>query len=120
MIPMEQCRATRPGISVISCRYSSAAEWRADFDAWREAAAARGVPIARSLAFPWSSSAGMSDDNWRELEAAGITSVTRTNWSQPAYRLADRDTWHCRPVPGHERILACPDFYLIAGRNTPP
>jgi hypothetical protein len=100
--------------------YASAAEWRADFGAWREAAAALGVPAARSLAFPWSSSAGMSDDNWRELEAAGITSVTRTNWSQPAYQLADRDAWRCQAVPGHERILACPDFYLIAGRDTPP
>jgi hypothetical protein len=45
--------------------------------------------------------------------------VTRTNWSQPAYRLADREAWRCQPVPGHERILACPDFYLIAGRSTP-
>jgi hypothetical protein len=100
--------------------YARAAEWRADFGAWHEVAAALGVPAARSLAFPWSSSAGMSDDSWRELEAAGITSVTRTNWSQLAYRLADRDTWRCQAVPGHERILACPDFYLIAGRNTPP
>ncbi len=100
--------------------YASAAEWRVDFAAWREVAAARGVPAARSLAFPWSGSAGMSDDNWHELEAAGITSVTRTNWSQPAYRLADRDTWRCQAVPGHERILACPDFYMIAGRSTPP
>jgi hypothetical protein len=78
------------------------------------------MPMARSLAFPWSSSAGMSDDNWRELEAAGITSVTRTNWSQPAYQLADRNTWRCQPVPGHESILACPDFYLMAGRTAAP
>ena len=99
--------------------YASVAEWRADFAAWRDAASEQGVPAARSLAFPWSSSAGMSDDNWNELEQAGITSVTRTNWSQPAYRLADRENWRCLPVPGHERILACPDFYLIAGRDTP-
>jgi hypothetical protein len=99
--------------------YASAQEWAADFAAWRGAAAARGVPMARSLAFPWSSSAGMSDDNWGALEAAGITSVTRTNWSQPNYQLADRTSWRCAPVPGHESILACPDFYMIAGRDTP-
>ncbi|HEX9372469.1 MAG TPA: polysaccharide deacetylase [Roseiflexaceae bacterium] len=100
--------------------YASPQEWRADLQSWRAVAAERVVPMARSLAFPWSSSAGMSDDSWRELEAAGITSVTRTNWSQPAYRLADRSGWRCLPVPGHETILACPDFYLIAGRITPP
>jgi hypothetical protein len=100
--------------------YASAQEWRADLQGWHEVAAAAKVPMARSLAFPWSSSAGMSDDNWRELEAAGITSVTRTNWSQPAYQLADRNTWRCQPVPGHESILACPDFYLMAGRTTAP
>jgi hypothetical protein len=99
--------------------YASAAEWRADLDAWRLVAAADQVAAPRSLAFPWSSSAGMSDANWSELTAAGITSVTRTNWSQDSYRLADRDSWQCRPVPAHETILACPDFYLIAGRDTP-
>jgi hypothetical protein len=99
--------------------YASLVEWRADFDAWRAAAAADQVAAPRSLAFPWSSSAGMSDANWSELASAGITSVTRTNWSQDPYRLADRDQWQCRPVPAHETILACPDFYLIAGRDTP-
>jgi hypothetical protein len=99
--------------------YASAAEWRADFQAWRAAAAADQIATPRSLAFPWSSSAGMSDANWSELASAGITSVTRTNWSQGPYRLADRDQWQCRPVPAHEAILACPDFYLIAGRDTP-
>ena len=87
------------------------ADWRVDLEAWRVAAAARGVPMARSLAFPWSSSGGMSYANWDELEAAGITSVTRTS-RQPQYRLASYRDPHCRPVPGHERILACPDFYL--------
>jgi hypothetical protein len=87
-------------------------EWQADLAAWREVAAERGVPMARSLAFPWSSSAGMSDASWNALEAAGITSVTRTKPNQPQYELASPSDPHCKPVPGHERILACPDFYL--------
>lgn len=93
-------------------RFADAAAWRADLQTWQEVAAPLGVPSARSLAFPWSSSAGLSDADWEALAAAGITSVTRTNWTQPQYRLVDRDSPHCRPVPGHEAILACPDFYL--------
>jgi hypothetical protein len=54
----------------------------------------------------------MSDASWQELEQAGITSVTRTNWRQRQYMIVSADDGHCRPVPGHERILACPDFYL--------
>jgi hypothetical protein len=96
--------------------------WRADLAAWKDVAAERGVAAARSLAFPWSSSAGMSYDNWNELEQAGISSITRTNWSQDQYDLFRRDgdgftsAPHCLPLPGHERILACPDFYLTAQR----
>lgn len=100
--------------------YASPAEWQADLAAWRATAAADGMSAARSLAFPWSSSAGMSDASWRALEDSGVTSITRTNWSQPNYQLVDRAGWRCRAVPGHERILACPDFYMIAGRTTPP
>jgi hypothetical protein len=96
--------------------FASPAEWRADLQAWRTVAAERGVPMARSLAFPWSGSGGMSYANWDELEAAGITSVTRTKPNQPQYQLASADDPHCRPIPGHERILACPDFYLTAQR----
>ncbi|MCS6939508.1 MAG: polysaccharide deacetylase family protein [Roseiflexus sp.] len=93
---------------------ASAEEWRGDLAEWRAVAAERGVPPARSLAFPWSGSAGMSFANWQALADAGITSVTRTNWNprQPQYHLVSRDDPHCRPVPGHETILACPDFYL--------
>jgi Polysaccharide deacetylase. len=93
---------------------ASAEEWRNDLSEWRRVAAERNVPPARSLAFPWSSSAGMSYANWQALAEAGITSVTRTNWNprQPQYHLVSRDEPHCRPVPGHETILACPDFYL--------
>jgi hypothetical protein len=87
-------------------------EWQADLQAWRIVANERGVPPARSLAFPWSSSAGMSYADWDALEAAGITSVTRTKPGQPQYALASPSDPHCRPIPGHERILACPDFYL--------
>lgn len=89
-------------------------EWRSDLAEWRTVAAERGVSPARSLAFPWSSSAGMSHANWQALAEAGITSVTRTNWNprQPQYHLVSREDPRCRPVPGHETILACPDFYL--------
>jgi hypothetical protein len=92
--------------------FANAREWRADLDTWRTVAAEREVPPARSLAFPWSSSAGMSDDNWHALAEAGITSATRTNRSQPQYQVVHADDPHCRPLPGHEAILACPDFYL--------
>lgn len=93
---------------------ASAEEWRSDLSEWRAVAAERGVPSARSLAFPWSSSAGMSYANWQALAEAGITAVTRTNWNprQPQYHLVSREDPHCRPIPGHETILACPDFYL--------
>jgi hypothetical protein len=98
------------------------ATWRADLAAWDEVAAERGVAEARSLAFPWSSSAGMSYASWDELEQAGISSITRSNWSQDQYDLFGRDadglaaTPRCMPLPGHERILACPDFYLTVQR----
>jgi hypothetical protein len=92
--------------------YASAGDWSADLQAWREVAAERGAPMARSLAFPWSSSAGMSYANWDVLEQAGITSITRTNINLPQFQLADRAGLRCQPVPGHEHILACPDFYL--------
>jgi peptidoglycan/xylan/chitin deacetylase (PgdA/CDA1 family) len=92
--------------------YASPAEWQADFSAWREAAAAQGIAPARSLAFPWSGSGGMSDASWQVLAHAGITSVTRTNRSQSQYQLVTPTEPQCRPVPGHERILVCPDFYL--------
>lgn len=101
---------------------SDAATWQADLQAWNTVATERGVPPATSLAFPWSSSAGMSDANWDALEQAGITSVTRLS-DQPQYSLfpagADGliDEPRCRWVPGREgRILACPDFYLTADR----
>ncbi len=92
-------------------------DWRDDIASWNEVAAAQGVPPARSLAFPWSSSAGMSDANWEVLAAAGYTSVTRLS-DQRQYDLFPKDEAglvlapRCRPLPGHERILACPDFYL--------
>jgi hypothetical protein len=91
--------------------FAQPSEWRADLSAWKTVAAERGVAPARSLAFPWSGSGGMSYANWDELEAAGISSVTRTS-KQAQYQIASERDPHCRPVPGHERILACPDFYL--------
>ncbi len=97
--------------------FVGAEEWRDDLATWRRVAAARGVAPARSLAFPWSSSGGMSYADWDALEAAGITSVTRLS-DQSQYNLFPRDEHglvnepHCIPLPGHERILACPDIYL--------
>ena len=52
----------------------------------------------------------MSYADWDALEAGGITSITRTKPNQPQYALANPADPHCRPIPGHERILACPDF----------
>lgn len=92
-------------------------DWRADFAAWDAVAAPHGVPSAQVLAFPWSSSGGMSDANWRVLQQEGIQAVTRLS-HQSQYNLFPRDERglarepRCRPVPGHEQILACPDFYL--------
>jgi hypothetical protein len=93
---------------------ATAADWQSDLQAWRAVAAERNVLPARSLAFPWSRSNGMSYANWDAIEAAGITSVTRTSWNpkQPQYHIVSAADPHCRPIPGHERILACPDFYL--------
>ena len=96
-------------------------DWQADFAAWRAAAAERGVAPARSLAFPWSASNGVSDDEWNTLAQNGITSVTRLAWSQRKSALFPKDTHgipldpRCRPIPGHETILGCPDFYLRDG-----
>lgn len=88
-------------------------EIRSDLAEWNGVAAEQGAGPARSLAFPWSGSGGLSDAAWQALEAAGITSVTRTS-DQAQYRLVSLDEPHCRAVPGHETILACPDFYLTA------
>jgi peptidoglycan/xylan/chitin deacetylase (PgdA/CDA1 family) len=91
--------------------------WHDDLATWNRVAAARSVPAARSLAFPWSSSGGMSYADWDTLQAAGITSVTRLS-DQSQYNLFPRDGEgliaqpRCIPLPGHEAILACPDFYL--------
>lgn len=98
---------------------ASPAEWRADIAAWNEIAATQGVAPAQALAFPWSSSAGMRYDTWQALEAAGYTAVTRTAWNPrlPQYHIVSADDATCRPVPGHERIMACPDYYLTVERQ---
>ncbi|MGQ9926638.1 MAG: polysaccharide deacetylase family protein [Chloroflexaceae bacterium] len=101
---------------------ADAATWADDLQAWNQVAAERGVPPATSLAFPWSSSAGMSDSNWDVLERGGIRSVTRLS-NQMQYNLFPTDgdgvvlEPRCRWLPGREeRILACPDFYLTPER----
>ncbi|MEI7769483.1 MAG: polysaccharide deacetylase [Chloroflexales bacterium] len=98
--------------------YVGAATWQADLQAWDAVAAERGVPPAHAIAFPWSSSSGLSDGDWDALEQAGISAVTRLS-DQAQYNLFPPDASglvadsRCRWLPGREgRILACPDFYL--------
>lgn len=87
-------------------------DWRADFQAWNQVAAAMKVRPATSLAFPWSWSAGMRWDNWEVLKANGIRSVTRTNWTQTRFQVADRATYGLRTLPGHSTITVMADEYL--------
>jgi peptidoglycan/xylan/chitin deacetylase (PgdA/CDA1 family) len=98
--------------------FASPEELRVDLEGWNAVAAERGVPPARSLAFPWSGSAGMSDASWAVLERAGVTVLTRTNRSQRQYQLVESGDVQCRPLPGRESILVCPDFYLTV-RSAP-
>ncbi|NJP07411.1 MAG: polysaccharide deacetylase family protein, partial [Chloroflexaceae bacterium] len=97
-----------------------ASDWHDDLNTWNKVAMQIGVQPARSLAFPWSSSGGMSDGSWQELAAAGMSSVTRLS-NQGQYDLFGYNAAgmleqpHCRPVPGHEAILACPDAYVTPG-----
>jgi peptidoglycan/xylan/chitin deacetylase (PgdA/CDA1 family) len=98
--------------------YVDAATWQADLATWDAVAAERGVPPARAIAFPWSSSSGISDSDWDTMERAGIVAVTRLS-DQAQYNLFPVDESglvaesRCRWLPGREgRILACPDFYL--------
>lgn len=89
-------------------------QWRSDLTAWNTIAAERQVAPATSIAFPWSSSAGMRYDVWDTLEDAGITSLTRTAWNPklPQYHVVSAADARCRALPGHESIMVCPDFYL--------
>jgi peptidoglycan/xylan/chitin deacetylase (PgdA/CDA1 family) len=99
--------------------YATIPEWQADLQTWNDIAAEKHVPAARSLAFPWSSSAGMSYAAWQELADAGITSVTRTSWNPklPQYHIVNASEARCRPLPGHESIMVCPDYYLTVERT---
>ncbi len=94
--------------------FASVDELKRDLSTWNVIAAEQAVDSARALAFPWSGSAGMADGSWDALEQAGIRTITRTNHSQRQFQLVSADDPRCRPVPGHERILACPDFYLTS------
>ncbi len=93
---------------------ASPEEWQRDVLAWNTIAAERNVLPATSLAFPWSSSAGMRYDTWQTLVDAGITSLTRTSWNPklPQYHIVSAAEARCRALPGHESIMVCPDFYL--------
>ncbi len=95
--------------------YVTPADWRADLAAWQSVAAQRGVAAPTSLAFPWSSSAGMSAASWQMLADAGIASVTRTVWNQPRFVVADRTTYALRPLPADQRITVIADEYLSSG-----
>ncbi len=98
-------------------------QWRDDLATWNRIAAEQGLGPATSLAFPWSSSAGLSDAGWDALEQAGIRAVTRLSDYGP-YNLFPTDqnglviSPFCRWVPGREsRVLACPDAYLTPSRE---
>lgn len=97
--------------------FVTAPDWVADLATWNTVAQAQGVAAPHALAFPWSSSGGMSDASWAALEAAGVYVVTRLSDQSP-YNLFPTDEFQlprdprCRPLPGHPGLLGCPDFYL--------
>lgn len=94
--------------------YVTPADWRADFAAWKDVADQHDVAPATSLAFPWSSSAGMTFENWDALVDGGIQSVTRTVW-QPGQRrswIADRQHYALRQLPGHNELTVIGDQLL--------
>lgn len=95
-----------------SATFATPDDWQADFAAWKQLAGERALPSATSLAFPWSSSAGMSTRAWQILRAEGIRSVTRTNWRQSRFALADRTSYALRPLPVAPDILVMADEYL--------
>lgn len=94
-------------------------EWRADIAAWQHVAATQAVAPATAIAFPWSSSAGMRYDTWELLAQSGYTAVTRTAWNPrlPQYHIVSADEAVCREVPGHEQLMACPDYYVTVARQ---
>ncbi len=98
--------------------FSRLAEWQADLEAWTAVAAEQTVAPASALAFPWGSTAGMSNAHWQALEDAGIRSVTRTrlpnnlNTLDDRYLLINRNTYQPRLLPGRN-VLAFPDFGLL-------
>lgn len=87
-------------------------DWRKDIAAWNEVAGSQNVAPATSLAFPWSSSYGMTAANWDVLARSGIRSVTRTVWSegQRRSRIADRENWTLRQHPAQPDITIVPDI----------
>jgi hypothetical protein len=62
----------------------------------------------------------MRYDSWDQLVAAGVTSLTRTSWNPrlPQYHIVTAGEARCRPLPGHEVILVCPDYYLTTARES--
>jgi hypothetical protein len=104
-------RHSEPYIRALRGRTVEPADWWADFRAWNQVAAAMKVAPATSLAFPWSWSAGSALGQLGDLEANGIRSVTRTNWTQP--RSGRRpSTYALRKLPGHPKITVIADEYL--------
>ncbi|MGC8873678.1 MAG: polysaccharide deacetylase family protein [Chloroflexia bacterium] len=95
---------------------ASPEELRADLHRWNSAAQAVGVPLARSLAFPWGASLGMPDASYDVLKTLGYIAVTRT-YHEPRGRsqywiLPPDDLFHMRTVPGHPDLWAFPDHYF--------
>lgn len=103
--------------------YASPEELRTDLAQWNSVAEQVHVPAARTLAFPWGASLGMSDANWTVLEELGYIAVTRT-YHAPQGRsqywiLSPDDLYHMRTVPGHPDLWAFPDFYFPAHPGDP-
>ncbi len=97
---------------------ASPEELRADLRWWNRVAGEAGLPPARSLAFPWGASLGMSDASYGLLEDLGYLAVTRT-YHAPQGRsqywvLPPDDLFHLRTVPGHPDLWAVPDHYVPA------
>lgn len=83
----------------------------ADLELWQRTATALGLPIARSFAFPWTSSNSLDAPFWAVFERVGMTILTRLYQTkeQPLRRPYELDR-----IAGDPNLLAFPDFYLAS------
>jgi peptidoglycan/xylan/chitin deacetylase (PgdA/CDA1 family) len=83
----------------------------ADLEQWNRAAAALGLPPARSFAFPWTSSNSLDERFWSVFVRAGMTVLTRLyqTQAQPLPHPYELDR-----IAGQPELLVFPDFYLAS------